>query len=154
MQTGVAGLDDIVGGSHCMTPRYLAHQSRSRSAIWTGDGGRLLRSQPRSQLQSIAREEFEGDCARPSSSWSASAGRAHRVLRRGDLERFRVAEGAHGYHALERMWELAREAGGDSHGFRFVQLPFNLAMPEALIFENQPHEARRHRSSKSPKRSA
>jgi predicted aldo/keto reductase-like oxidoreductase len=36
------------------------------------------------------------------------------------------------------MVALAREAGGDAHGFRFVQLPFNLAMPEALILANQP----------------
>jgi aryl-alcohol dehydrogenase-like predicted oxidoreductase len=50
---------------------------------------------------------------------------------------FRVAEGARGFHSLERMFELAREAGGDSHGFRFVQRPFNLAMPEALVAENQ-----------------
>ena len=37
------------------------------------------------------------------------------------------------------MEELAREAGGDEHGFRFVQLPFNLAMPEALVADNQTH---------------
>jgi predicted aldo/keto reductase-like oxidoreductase len=35
------------------------------------------------------------------------------------------------------MHELAREAGGDGHHFRFVQLPFNLAMPEALTQSNQ-----------------
>lgn len=35
------------------------------------------------------------------------------------------------------MEEVAREAGGDSHGFRFLQLPFNLAMPEALTLANQ-----------------
>ena len=32
---------------------------------------------------------------------------------------------------------LAREVGGEAHGFRFVQLPFNLAMPEALTLANQ-----------------
>jgi aryl-alcohol dehydrogenase-like predicted oxidoreductase len=35
------------------------------------------------------------------------------------------------------MVEIAREAGGESHGFRFIQLPFNLAMPEALVVANQ-----------------
>ena len=28
------------------------------------------------------------------------------------------------------MIELARSVGGDEHGFRFIQPPFNLAMPE------------------------
>ena len=35
------------------------------------------------------------------------------------------------------MVELAREIAGDSHGFRFMQLPYNLAMPEALTLHNQ-----------------
>jgi len=30
------------------------------------------------------------------------------------------------------MVDIAREAGGDAHGFRFIQLPFNLAMPEGI----------------------
>src|SRR2546430_6312605 len=35
------------------------------------------------------------------------------------------------------MVEVAREAGGADHHFRFIQLPLNLAMPEALFFQNQ-----------------
>ena len=35
------------------------------------------------------------------------------------------------------MVKLQREVGGESHGFRFIQLPFNLAMPEALMLPNQ-----------------
>jgi aryl-alcohol dehydrogenase-like predicted oxidoreductase len=35
------------------------------------------------------------------------------------------------------MAEIAREVGGAQHHFRFVQLPFNLAMPEALTRPNQ-----------------
>jgi aryl-alcohol dehydrogenase-like predicted oxidoreductase len=34
------------------------------------------------------------------------------------------------------MAEIAREIAGDRHHFRFVQLPFNLAMPEALTLAN------------------
>ena len=41
------------------------------------------------------------------------------------------------HHSLVRMVELAHEAGGDDHGFRFIQLPFNLAMPEALSLANE-----------------
>ncbi|HEX8921130.1 MAG TPA: aldo/keto reductase, partial [Pyrinomonadaceae bacterium] len=50
---------------------------------------------------------------------------------------FRVPADDPGHHSLERMVELAREAGGESHGFRFIQFPFNLAMPEALVMDNQ-----------------
>ncbi len=51
---------------------------------------------------------------------------------------FRVAPEQQDYHSLESMVKLAREAGNESHGFRFVQLPYNLAMPEALTLNNQP----------------
>src|SRR5688572_19231805 len=50
---------------------------------------------------------------------------------------FRVEPNARGYHSLEQMVEVARAIAGDSHHFRFIQLPVNLAMPEALFFQNQ-----------------
>jgi aryl-alcohol dehydrogenase-like predicted oxidoreductase len=50
---------------------------------------------------------------------------------------FRVPTGSSGYHSLARMVSLAREVGGNAHGFKFIQLPFNLAMPEALTLVNQ-----------------
>ncbi|HEX4594129.1 MAG TPA: hypothetical protein VH157_07630, partial [Bryobacteraceae bacterium] len=34
--------------------------------------------------------------------------------------------------SLERLAGIAREAGGEGHHFRFIQLPLNLAMPEAF----------------------
>ncbi len=37
----------------------------------------------------------------------------------------------------KKMASLAAEAGGKDHHFRFVQLPLNLAMPEALTRPNQ-----------------
>ena len=35
------------------------------------------------------------------------------------------------------MVTIARETGGVEHGFRFIQAPFNLGMPEALTLANQ-----------------
>jgi predicted aldo/keto reductase-like oxidoreductase len=39
--------------------------------------------------------------------------------------------------SLEDVVAAAREVAGDGHHFRFVQLPFNLAMPEAYALQNQ-----------------
>src|SRR5205823_4758124 len=50
---------------------------------------------------------------------------------------FRAEPDSQGYHSLEAMVDLAREIAGDDHHFRFIQLPVNLAMPEALFFQNQ-----------------
>ena len=51
---------------------------------------------------------------------------------------FRVApEAREDIIHLNRWSTIAREVGGESHGFRFVQLPLNLAMPEAFVLQNQ-----------------
>jgi aryl-alcohol dehydrogenase-like predicted oxidoreductase len=50
---------------------------------------------------------------------------------------FRQPWEASSKHSLPKMVKIAGEVGGESHGFRFIQLPFNLAMPEALILPNQ-----------------
>jgi aryl-alcohol dehydrogenase-like predicted oxidoreductase len=50
---------------------------------------------------------------------------------------FREDPKAAGYLSLEEMAGIAEEIAGPAHHFRFVQLPFNLAMPEALTRPNQ-----------------
>ena len=50
---------------------------------------------------------------------------------------FREDPKSQGYLSFEEMVSLATEAGGSDHHFRFVQLPLNLAMPEALMRPNQ-----------------
>ena len=44
---------------------------------------------------------------------------------------FRQAPGGTSYLSLAEVVVLAAQVGGPNHGFRFVQLPINAAMPEA-----------------------
>jgi aryl-alcohol dehydrogenase-like predicted oxidoreductase len=140
-KTGIVEPSDIVAGSHCMTPRYLSHQltqSLRNMGLETVDVYYV--HNPETQLQVVAPEEFEARLR-------AAFGQLERERAEGRLRfygvatwnGFRAGAGTRGHHALENMWELAQEAGGEGHGFRFIQLPFNLAMPEALVSENQPH---------------
>jgi predicted aldo/keto reductase-like oxidoreductase len=41
------------------------------------------------------------------------------------------------YLSLEQVVNLAKQVGGNDHGFRFIQLPYNLAYSEALLLKNQ-----------------
>jgi aryl-alcohol dehydrogenase-like predicted oxidoreductase len=50
---------------------------------------------------------------------------------------FRVKKGEAEHVNLDDVVEVARGVGGEEHGFRFVQLPFNVAMNEALTQKNQ-----------------
>jgi aryl-alcohol dehydrogenase-like predicted oxidoreductase len=56
---------------------------------------------------------------------------------------FRVPAESHDHHSLVRMVELASEVGGEAHGFRFIQLPFNLAMSEAITLANETLDGQR-----------
>ncbi len=145
VRPGIAEFSDIVGGSHCMTPLYLQSQidqSLSNMNLSTIDVYYI--HNPESQLSSISRPDFE---ARLRSAFellerNISEGKI-RMYGVATWNGFRVPIDDRGHHALERMVEIAREVGGESHGFRFIQLPFNLAMPEALVADNQPLEGKR-----------
>ena len=50
---------------------------------------------------------------------------------------FRLPHNERGYLSLEEMVNIAQEVGGKNHGFRFIQLPYNLAYREAYLLKNQ-----------------
>jgi len=50
---------------------------------------------------------------------------------------FRVRRGDPEFVNLDDVVDVARGVAGEGHGFRFVQLPFNVAMSEALTLKNQ-----------------
>ena len=50
---------------------------------------------------------------------------------------FRVPQDNKEYLSLEEVVNLAEKIGGKQHGFRFIQLPYNLAYSEALLLKSQ-----------------
>lgn len=50
---------------------------------------------------------------------------------------FRVNEENKEYLSLEEIHNIAKNIGGKNHGFRFIQLPYNLSYSEALFLKNQ-----------------
>jgi len=139
VKPGIASFADIAGGSHCMTPRYLQnqlHQSLANMNLSCVDVYYV--HNPESQLPSVSPAEFWQRLRAAFESLEQSV--ANEEIRNYGVATwngFRVEPDAREYHSLERMAEIAREAGGENHHFRFIQLPFNLAMPEALFFQNQ-----------------
>jgi aryl-alcohol dehydrogenase-like predicted oxidoreductase len=141
ISSGLAQPEEIVGG-HCMAPRYLAHQvaqSLRNMRLETIDVYYI--HNPEAQLQQVTREEFDRRllAAFAELERERAAGRL-RFYGAATWNGFRAEPHSRSYHSLERMIELAREAGGDAHGFRFVQLPFNLVMPEALTEANHTYQ--------------
>jgi aryl-alcohol dehydrogenase-like predicted oxidoreductase len=139
IQSGLAGWGDIAGGSHCMTPRYLDNQLQQSLRNMNLDCVDVYYvHNPESQLSAVSPDEF---WKRLRAAFEfleqAVAERTVRNYGVATWNGFREEPDSGGYHSLETMVELARELAGDSHHFRFIQLPLNLAMPEALFFQNQ-----------------
>lgn len=134
VKPGIASFEDIVGGSHCMTPAYLQNQlDQSLRNMGLEYTDVYYVHNPESQLGYISQPEFY-------SRLKLAFERLEQNRREGKLAHygvatwngFRVPAQSREHHSLLRMVDLAREVGGDSHGFRFIQLPFNLAMPEGI----------------------
>ena len=50
---------------------------------------------------------------------------------------FLYEEGHTEYLSLSKMIDIARRVGGENHGFKYIQSPFNLAKPHAFGYANQ-----------------
>jgi aryl-alcohol dehydrogenase-like predicted oxidoreductase len=139
VRPGIANLSDIVGGSHCMTPAYLQNQldqSLRNMALSCIDLYYI--HNPESQLGVVSREEFYGRLRAAFELLEKNiVGGKIRMYGIASWNGFRVSPDSRDYHSLEQIVGVAREVGGDSHGFRFIQLPFNLAMPESFLVQNQ-----------------
>ncbi|HYA54257.1 MAG TPA: aldo/keto reductase [Thermoplasmata archaeon] len=141
VRKGVLRPDDIVDGCHAMSPSYLTDQfERSRSNLKLETVDLLyLHNAADAQLAIVGAAEF--------SARLESAFRLYECFRdAGSLGTYglatwdclRASPTDPSFFALEDAVRIARKVGGDDHGFRFVQFPFNLAMPEAATVKNQP----------------
>jgi aryl-alcohol dehydrogenase-like predicted oxidoreductase len=139
VKPGIAGFEDIAGGSHCMTPSYLQNQleqSLRNMNLECVDVHYV--HNPESQLGQVSEEEFYVRLRAAFESLEKSRAQGQlKFYGVATWNGFRVPAGSSGYHSLARMVAIANELAGESHGFRFIQLPFNLAMPEALTLSNQ-----------------
>jgi len=136
---GLAQAEDIVGGSHCMTPRYLEDQlARSLENLGLDAIDIYYIHNPESQLEAVPRDEFNKRLRAAFEALERAAGDG-RIGCYGTAtwNGYRQPSGSRGYLSLSEIVSIAREVGGEDHHFKAIQLPHNLAMPEAFTLENQ-----------------
>ncbi len=139
IEPGIVQAEEVVAGCHVISPRYLAHQievSRKNLGLEAIDIYYL--HNPETQIKEVSREELmrrlkaafaalEQAVAEGKIRWYGTA----------TWNGYRVRAEAEDALNLESVLDAAREAGGQDHHCRAVQLPFNLAMPEALTANTQ-----------------
>jgi aryl-alcohol dehydrogenase-like predicted oxidoreductase len=146
VETGVIDPSQIAGGMHCMAPGFLENQiERSRRNLGLETIDVFYVHNPESQFADVSREVFR---ARLREAFTSLENLVHtgRLRHYGiaTWNALRAAEGTRDHINLFEVEALAREAGGANHHFRFVQLPFSLAMPEGFGLAN-------HRDDKGKK---
>jgi aryl-alcohol dehydrogenase-like predicted oxidoreductase len=143
IRSGVATPQEIVAGCHCMAPKYIDHQfeaSRANLGLETIDIYYV--HNPETQLETVGRSEF---LARLQAAFEI----LERKAREGKLgvygvatwDGLRTAPAERGHLPLAEIVGAAERAatvaGSRSHHFGAVQLPLNLAMPEAILKPTQ-----------------
>jgi len=139
VESGIFDPRDLAGGMHCMSPAYLENQiERSRRNLGLETIDLFYLHNPESQLADVSREVFR---QRLKDAFAA----LEKQVKAGKLQyygvatwsAFRVADSSRDYIDLFELAAIATEVAGEGHHFRFIQLPFNLAMPEAYGLANQ-----------------
>jgi aryl-alcohol dehydrogenase-like predicted oxidoreductase len=136
---GLLNPADLAGGMHCMSPSYLSDQlERSRRNLDLETIDVFYVHNPETQLGELPRERFR-QRLHEAFAMLEDAVKAGKVRYYGvaTWNGFRVPPAARDAMSLADTVEIARQAGGEQHHFRFVQLPFNLGMPEAFAYHNQ-----------------
>ncbi len=139
LDRGVFQPEEIAAGCHCVSPKYLADQlERSLANFGLESVDVFYLHNPETQLTEVSAPEFRKRI-RDAFAFLESAVASGKVGAYGmaTWNAFREDPKSPGYLSLEAMAGIASEVGGAEHHFRFVQLPFNLAMPEALTRPNQ-----------------
>lgn len=139
LEPGVMRAEEIAAGCHCMAPGFLADQlERSRRNLGVECIDVFYLHNPETQLDEVSREEFRSRVRRAFEFLEAAAARGKiEFYGLATWNAFREEPQSKGYLSLEEMISIARDVAGDAHRCRFVQLPLNLAMPEALTKANQ-----------------
>ena len=139
IRTGLVRAEDVAAGCHVMSPKYLANQidlSRQNLGVETLDIYYL--HNPETQLSAVSRPEFYRRLrAAFAALEKAVADGKIRVYGTATWNAYRHDPDSREAISLEEVLRAAEDVGGKGHHFRAVQLPFNLAMPEALAAKSQ-----------------
>ena len=142
LDKGILNSADLAGGMHCMSAGYLADQlERSRRNLGLETIDVFYVHNPETQLGEVPRERFRQRlCAAFVMLEGAVKAGKIRYYGVATWNAFRVPPVARDAMGMADTIEIAQEVGGEQHHFRFVQLPFNLGMPEAFAYRNQTWE--------------
>ena len=137
---GIIDSKDISSGYNVLNPNYIQKcidKSLTNMQLDTIDLV-YIHNAYESWFQDISRSEFNEKIRRVFQVYEEY--RSQNKIRYYGMATwtcFRLPRSEEGYLSLEDMVKIAEDVGGKDHGFRFIQLPYNLAYREAYLLKNQ-----------------
>lgn len=137
---GVVKEGDITSGYHCMTPTYLSDQlDRSLKNLDLECVDLMyLHNAIEGQIKDVSKEQFLKNLQSVFELYEQKRDEGKiKFYGMATWECFRVPNDNPQYLSLEDTVNMAKKAGGENHGFKFIQLPFNLYYDQALLGKTQ-----------------
>jgi aryl-alcohol dehydrogenase-like predicted oxidoreductase len=137
---GIVKPNDISSGYHCMTVPYLEDQlNRSLKNLGLECIDLIyLHNSIEGQIQDISKEQFIKNLRDVICLYEQKRKEGKiRYYGMATWECFRVPKENPQYLSILEVLQIAKEIGGKDHGFRFIQLPYNLYLDQALMLKNQ-----------------
>lgn len=137
---GIVKPNDISSGYHCMTVPYLEDQlDRSLKNLGLECIDLIyLHNAIEGQIQDISKEQFIKNLRDVIQLYEQKRKEGKiRYYGMATWECFRVPKENPQYLSIVEVLQIAQQIGGENHGFRFIQLPYNLYLDQALMLKNQ-----------------
>ncbi len=139
IDTGLSTKEEIVIDQHCMSSKYLrwsCEQSLKNLGLESIDI--FFLHNPETQLGYIDQEVFY-DRIETAFILFEEMRREGKIVAYGiaSWNGFLYEEDHTEYISLTKIMEIARRIGGEDHGFKYLQSPFNMAKPHAYGYANQ-----------------
>lgn len=139
-QKGVLKEGDVTSGYHCMTIPYLSDQlDRSLKNLNVGCLDLMyLHNAVEGQIKDVTKEKFLENLKSVFEFYERKRKEGKiKFYGMATWECFRVPSDNLQYLSLEDTVNMAKEVGGENHGFRFIQLPYNMHYDQALLGKTQ-----------------
>ena len=137
---GIVKEGDITSGYHCMTTPYLSDQlDRSLKNLDLECIDLMyLHNAVEGQIKDVSKEKFLENLKSVFQLYEQKRNEGKiKFYGMATWECFRVPSDNSQYLSLKETVDMAKEIAGDDHGFRFIQLPFNMHYDQALLAKNQ-----------------
>ena len=137
-KTGIVKEGDISPGYHCMTLPYLNDQlDRSLKNLGLSCIDLMYLHNSVEGQTHIPREQFLKNLMDVFGFYEKKRKEGKiRFYGMATWECFRVTQENPMFLQLSEVMDIATEVGGTEHGFRFIQLPFNLMFDQAYLTKN------------------